>query len=118
MLRIIMKNSILLLAGALASPALFAALTIYAGTCGTPNQPTIHATINASPAGGTVLVCPGTYTEQITIAKNLTLTGVLSANSAEVVIASPANVVTNSFDTCNNAPIATQVFVQNAATFR
>jgi len=41
-----------------------------------PTQfPTIQAAINAASSGNTVKVLPGTYTEQITINKNLTLMG-------------------------------------------
>jgi len=36
---------------------------------------TIQSAVNAAPAGGTVVVCPGTYHEQVVIAKPLTLTG-------------------------------------------
>jgi pectin methylesterase-like acyl-CoA thioesterase len=36
---------------------------------------TIHSAVNAAPAGGTVVVCPGTYHEQVVISKPLTLTG-------------------------------------------
>jgi nitrous oxidase accessory protein NosD len=36
---------------------------------------TIQSAVNAAPAGGTVVVCPGTYYEQVVIGKPLTLTG-------------------------------------------
>jgi len=36
---------------------------------------TIQSAVNAAPAGGTVVVCPGTYYEQVVIAKPLTLRG-------------------------------------------
>jgi len=36
---------------------------------------TIQSAVNAAPAGGTVVVCPGTYYEQVVISKPLTLTG-------------------------------------------
>jgi nitrous oxidase accessory protein NosD len=36
---------------------------------------TIQSAVNAAPAGGTVVVCPGTYHEQVVIPKPLTLTG-------------------------------------------
>ena len=36
---------------------------------------TIQSAVNAAPAGGTVVVCPGTYHEQVVISKPLTLTG-------------------------------------------
>lgn len=36
---------------------------------------TIQSAVNAAPAGANVVVCPGTYHEQVVIAKPLTLTG-------------------------------------------
>lgn len=36
---------------------------------------TIQSAVNAAPAGGTVVVCPGTYHEQVVIGKPLTLKG-------------------------------------------
>ncbi|MFZ2046361.1 MAG: DUF1565 domain-containing protein, partial [Trebonia sp.] len=36
---------------------------------------TIQSAVNAAPAGGTVVVCPGTYHEQVVISEPLTLTG-------------------------------------------
>jgi nitrous oxidase accessory protein NosD len=36
---------------------------------------TIQSAVNAAPAWGTVVVCPGTYHEQVVISKPLTLTG-------------------------------------------
>lgn len=94
-----------------------AASTIYVGACGTPHQSTIQAAVNASASGGTVIICPGVYPEQVTIAKNLTVTGLQTGNADSVVIASPAaGVVTNSADLYPPAPmaVAAQVLVQNA----
>src|SRR5215469_12285712 len=36
---------------------------------------TIQSAVNAAPAGGTVVVCPGTYHEQVVISKPLSLKG-------------------------------------------
>jgi hypothetical protein len=36
---------------------------------------TIQSAVNAAPAGGTVVVCPGTYHEQVVISQPLSLTG-------------------------------------------
>jgi len=55
------------------------AQTLVVGSC-KPNQPsyaTIQAAVDAAGAtpGATVLVCPGTYAEQVSIATPLTLKG-------------------------------------------
>lgn len=68
------------------------AATVVVGTCN-PNLPrysAIQQAVNSVPAGSTVQICPGTYLEQITINKNLTLTGVATAGNDAVVIAVPA----------------------------
>lgn len=98
-------------------PASLHAATLYVGTCGSPNKPTIQAAVNASSVGGTVLVCPGTYPEQVTINKDLTLSGLVVGTSGQVVITSPAGgVVQNTYDLYQygTAPVASQVLVQNA----
>lgn len=48
---------------------------------------TIQAAINAAPAGSTIFVCPGTYTEQLSIDKSLTLSG---AGAATTTIKAPS----------------------------
>ena len=45
--------------------------------------------IPGTPAGGTILVCPGTYAEQIIITKDLTIAGTQSGNSGLPVIVPP-----------------------------
>jgi len=93
--------------------------TIYAGTCGSPNQPTIQLAVNAVAVGGTVKVCPGTYPEQVLITRNVTVTGVANGNADAAVITSPATgVVVNTADLYPPAssalPVAAQILVQNA----
>jgi parallel beta-helix repeat protein len=98
-------------------PASLHAATLYVGSCGGPNKPTIQAAVNASSPGDTVLVCPGTYTEQVTITKNLTLQGLVVGTAGQVVITSPAaGVVANTYDLYGypTSPVAAQVLVQNA----
>lgn len=51
---------------------------------------TIQAAVNASANGDTVQVCPGTYQEQVTITKGLTLAGIRSGNADAAIITSPA----------------------------
>jgi parallel beta-helix repeat protein len=103
--------------GTAAPVSMSAAPGIFVGTCGKPSQPTIQAAVNASSPGGTVLICPGTYPEQVTITKNLTVSGVASGNADQVVIAPPSTgVVINTFDLYLPPmdPVAAQVLVQNA----
>ena len=50
---------------------------------------TIQAAVNAAAPGSKVLVCPGTYPEQVEITKPLTLKGVSSGNSGAAVVVPP-----------------------------
>jgi hypothetical protein len=95
------------------------AATVYVGTCGPAKAtyPTIQLAVNAVPAGSTILVCPGTYPEQVTITKNLNLVGIQSGTMDSAVITSPAGgVVQNTYDLYEppSIPVAAQVLVQNA----
>jgi parallel beta-helix repeat protein len=77
---------------------------------------TIQAAVTAVSAGSTVKVCPGTYPEQVTIAKNLTLTGIVSGTSDAAVVTVPAGgLVTNNVTDIFGFPTAAQIFVKNAA---
>lgn len=72
-------------------------------SCTQPNFATIQAALDALKAlpTGTIDICPGTYTEQLTITKPDKLTVAGTAGSAKVVLpASPANSKT----TCDEAP--------------
>ncbi len=44
-------------------------------SCDTAAHSTIQSAVNDAPSGGTVIVCPGTYTESVVISQPLTLTG-------------------------------------------
>ena len=96
------------------------AATVYVGSCGpakATSYNTIQQAVNASPAGSTVFVCPGTYPEQVTITRNLNLIGVQSGTADSAVITSPAGgVVPNTADLYDppNYPVAAQVLVQHA----
>ena len=52
---------------------------------------TIQGAVAASSSGGTVLVCPGTYPEQVVINTPLTLKGIVSGNHGAAVITVPAS---------------------------
>jgi Right handed beta helix region len=92
------------------------ASTVAVGTCksGVPQFTTIGAAITAAPTGAIVDVCPGTYPEQVIIAKNLTLIGIQSGTNDAAVIVPPAGgLVSNGVDIFG-FPVAPQIFVQNA----
>jgi hypothetical protein len=91
--------------------------TAYTGSCGTPAYPTIQAAVNAVATGGTVKVCPGTYPEQVTITRNVTVTGVVFGNADAAIVTSPTTgVVANTADLYGppSFPVAAQILVQNA----
>lgn len=83
-----------------ASPMLAANYAV--GTCkpSLPSYTTISAAVSGVPPNSTVLVCPGTYPEQVTIAQALTLKGITSGNAGQAVITVPPSglaVVTDIF---------------------
>jgi hypothetical protein len=76
---------------------------------------TISAAVSAASAGSTILVCPGTYPEQVTIPQSLTLEGVSASNQDLAVITVPSTgLVTNATSVFGEA-IAAQVLVQGGA---
>jgi Right handed beta helix region len=72
---------------------------VVAGSCmnNLPHFSTIQAAVNAAPALGTVLVCPGNYPEQVVITQPLNLKGVASGGADNAVITSPAGGVAQTF---------------------
>ena len=72
------------------------AATFAVGTCkpSLPSYATISAAVSGVPPGSTVLVCPGTYPEQVTIAQPLTLKGISSGNAGQAVITVPGSGLT------------------------
>lgn len=105
---------VLALTACFAAPIAHAS-TVVVGTCKTGvHFGTIQAAVNASPAGGTVDVCPNSYQEQVMISKNLTLIGIASGTSDAAVVVPPAGgLVSNGSDIFGN-PVAAQIFVQGA----
>ncbi|MEJ0044787.1 MAG: hypothetical protein WDN04_00455 [Rhodospirillales bacterium] len=80
-----------------ASSSAYARHTVVVGSC-LPNSislPTITQAIAAAGANTLIKICPGTYPEQLTITKSVTLEGVTSGNSSEVLIVPPAGGLTN-----------------------
>jgi len=69
----------LILCAALAVPASAATLTVGAGG----QFKTIQQAVDAAKPGDTVLVAPGTYTENVVVSKPLTITGNATVNAAD-----------------------------------
>jgi parallel beta-helix repeat protein len=92
----------------------FAGSSVTVGLCAGPgiHYLTIQSAVTAVPAGGTVRVCPGTYPEQMSINKNLTLIGVSTGTSDAVVNVPPTPMLNNTFDFDHPSDlIAAQVLV-------
>jgi hypothetical protein len=69
--------------------------------------------VNAAAPGSKVLVCPGSYPEQVEITKPLTLRGVRSGNSgAAVVVPPPGGLIVPVDGSTASAP---QVFAHDVA---
>ena len=94
--------------------------TVAVGTCTTlVHFATIQLAVNSVAAGSTgsiIMVCPGTYHEQVAIiAKGLTLEGIASpAGDAAVILPPATGLVANTADVDTGKPIAAQLLVQNA----
>ena len=112
-----------LLAALIAASPAFSA-TVAVGTC-MPNRASydsITDAVQGVPAGGTILVCPGVYAEQVVINKSLTLKGQTVGNSAYPVIVPPASglvpnatgLAVRSFFAAGQ-PLAAQVLIQGSA---
>jgi hypothetical protein len=69
----------------------------------------IQDAVNAASSGDTIQICPGTYTEQVSITKPRELNG----NNGAVI--RPSNVVATSTGLASGQPIAAIVLVQDTA---
>jgi hypothetical protein len=72
---------------------------------------TISAAVSSVPPGSTILVCPGTYPEQVTISQALTLRGIASGGQDEAVVTVPGGLAPNATSIFGE-PVAAQVLVQ------
>ncbi|MFZ3262807.1 MAG: right-handed parallel beta-helix repeat-containing protein [Terriglobales bacterium] len=91
----------------------FSSSTVAVGTCTKlVNYPTIQQAVTAVSANGTVKVCPGTYPEQVTITKNLTLIGI--GPTASTVVVPAGGLLTNGVTDIYGNQVAAQIFVQGA----
>lgn len=81
-----------------------------------PSFSTISAALAASPAPNIVMVCPGTYNEQVQITQPVTLQGIISGNSGQPIIAVPSGgLVTNATEDMTGSAVAAQVWVNNTS---
>jgi hypothetical protein len=112
-------GSFVLLALAALSGQAVAASNVAVGLCAAPGTHylTIQTAVTAVEllsAPRTVRVCPGTYTEQVSITSALTLEGTAAGTTDAAVVATPpGGLVTNGSDIYGN-PVAAQIFVQGA----
>ena len=94
-----------------------AAGTVFVGGCGTPSFATIQDGVNHATAGSTVDVCPGTYPEQVSINKRLTLQGIAVGTANQAIVAAPAGgVVANTVSLTTGESIAAQIWVHDTTS--
>lgn len=111
--RIVLCGALLWVTAAIDS-AHAAQTSFYVGTCkpGKADFTTIQAAVVGVPPGSIVHVCPGTYPEQVTITRPLTLQGITSGNGASVIIAPPAGgILTATFPLLDGS--TAQILVSN-----
>lgn len=110
-----LKLSFVIVASLLAvSPAM--AATFAVGSCKpkSPSFATISAAVSSVPPGSTILVCPGTYAEQVTIMQPVNLAGVADSNQILAVITVPSTGLTANAVSGFGESIAAQILVQSA----
>ena len=76
---------------------------------------TIQAAVTAARPGDTINVCNGTYDEQVSVTKQLTIRGI-DSNQMNQAIIMPTNAVANSTSTTTGNPIAAIVLVNGTAS--
>jgi len=93
-------------------------LVVGPNTCqpGKPHYTSIQTAVNAVPSGGSVLVCPGTYLEQVAISKPLTLKGVTDGTNNAAIIAVPGGgLIANASAPTQFGPVSGQIAVRNTS---
>lgn len=75
---------------------------------------TIQSAVSTVPFNTIVMVCPGSYPEQVTITQPLTLEGVTDGTGSAAVISVPAAGLVQNASTVSFGAIAVQLLVQNA----
>jgi hypothetical protein len=92
-------------------------ITYAVGSC-KPNLPTytsISAALVATPAPNIVMVCPGTYNEQVQITQSVTLEGVSNGDSAQAIIAPPSGGLVVNATSDTGQAVGAQLWVDNAS---
>jgi len=91
------------------------ATTYIVGTCKPGTQfSKIQTALDATPAPTVVEVCPGSYPEQITISKPVTLEGIAAGNSSYATVVVPPGGLTNNTTLAGGQAAAAQILVQDA----
>lgn len=107
----------ILAAGLLLAAAPVFAGTLAVGTCepSYTSFSTIGAAVSAAPAVGstTILVCPGTYPEQVFITKKITLKGVAYEGANAAIITPPSGGLVANATSTFGGQIEAMVLVQN-----
>lgn len=93
-----------------------AVATVAVGTChaSTPSYPTIQQAVDAVASGGTVLVCPGGYPEQITISQPMTLKGLVLGTQQTASISTPGTGLVSNYSDNLFDSLSAHVLIQNA----
>jgi hypothetical protein len=95
-----------------------ATVTYIVGTCKSGTRfSTIQSALDASPAPNTVEVCPGIYSEQVTISHPVTLEGIAEGNGSLAQIELPADYTVNASVLAGGStePAIAQVYVNDVS---
>lgn len=87
---------------------------VYVGSCNVGSAATIQDAVNGVATSGFVYVCPGSYAEQVTISKALTLVGVVSGTGDAAVVVPPSGGMAQSGVDIFGNPVEAQITVLNA----
>jgi len=89
--------------------------TYAVGTCrpSLPSYSTISAALAATPAPTVVDICPGTYNEQIEITQPVTLQGIVTGGSGQVIVSAAGGLQADA--TISGESVAPQLWVNNAS---
>jgi parallel beta-helix repeat protein len=117
MSRMKLRLAVALAVGGMFGPNLFAATKVVVGPAACSptlvHFSTIQAAVNASPFNTTILVCPGTYPEQVVISQPLTLQGVTYGTGNAAVITVPGGGLVKNGTSTLFGPVSAQLLVEN-----